>query len=128
MPTADDFARDLERISVTIENKSQAVFVGTVAEAKRSIQEGSEITGSLGQPVDDNNLRPSWFVRFLDRWSAIIGTNVEYAESNEDGIARPHGGPYIQRSAVGGRWSRAKTIAGMQRIVDVVTRRLAEGI
>lgn len=126
MADANSFARDLQRFSVTIETRSQAAFVETVAEAKRSIQEGSEITGAPGQPVDDFNLRPSWYVRFLSPLEALIATNVVYAESNEDGIARPGGGPYIQRSAVGGRWSVAKTRAGLQRIADVVARRLME--
>lgn len=122
---ADSFDRDLQRIAIDIEARSQAVFVESMNEAKRSIVEGSEITGAPGQPVDENNLRPSWFLRFLGPLEAVIATNTVYAESNEDGIARPHGGPYRLLSAVGGRWSVAKTIAGMQRIIEVVSRRLA---
>jgi hypothetical protein len=109
---------------------TQAVFVGSVAEAKTSIVEGSPLTGAPGQVVADvngGNLRGSWQTEFEDANNAVISTNVPYAESNEDGIARPGGGPYMQRSAVGGRFSCALTIMGWQRIVDDVAARLTEG-
>jgi phage gpG-like protein len=107
-----------------------AVFVGTVAEVKNSIQFGSPLTGAPGQVVADEhggNLRASWQSEFTDPNNAIVSTNVPYAESNEDGIARPGGGPYVQRSAVGGRWSVALTRMGIQRIVDDVAAKLTEG-
>jgi hypothetical protein len=109
---------------------TQAVFVGSVAEAKTSIVEGSALTGAPGQVVADvngGNLRSSWLVEFEDENNAVISTNVPYAESNEDGIARPGGGPYVQRSAVGGRWSLALTRMGWPRIVDDVAAKLTEG-
>lgn len=106
---------------------TQAVFVGAVAEAKSSIQFGSPLTGSPGQPVDQDLLRPSWQTEFEDENNALVSTDKPYAESNEDGIARPGGGPYVQRSAVGGRWSVALTRMNIQRIYDDVAARLTEG-
>lgn len=107
-----------------------AVFVGVVAEVKNSIVFGSPLTGAPGQVVADvngGNLRASWQSEFEDANNAVVSTNVPYAESNEDGVARPGGGPYVQRSAVGGRWSVALTRMGFQRIVDDVAARLTEG-
>ena len=118
------FADQLNAFSVKVRVRTQAAFVGTVAAAQASIQFGSTLTGAPGQPVDDNNLRPSWQTTFESPTVALISTNVAYAESNEDGIARPGGGPYIQRSAIGGRWSVALTRAGIQRLADAEAARL----
>jgi phage gpG-like protein len=124
------FADDIKRFNRKVERLAQEVFVGVVAEAKTSIVEGSPLTGAPGQVVADEhggNLRGSWQTEFEDPNTAIISTNVPYAESNEDGIARPGGGPYVQRSAVGGRWSLALTRMGIQRIVDDVATKLSGG-
>ena len=107
-----------------------AVFVGVVAETKNSIQFGSPLTGAPGQVVADENggaLRASWQSEFEDANNAIISTSSPYAPQNEDGIARPGGGPYVQRSATGGRWNVALTRMGWQRIVDDVAAKLTEG-
>ena len=106
-----------------------AVFVGVVAEALNSIKFGSPLTGSPGQPVETEALRLSWGSEFEDANTALIsaGGTAEYNQQNEDGIARPGGGSYIQRSAVGGRWSVALTRTGFQRIVDDVAAKLTEG-
>lgn len=107
-----------------------AHFVGLVAEVKNSIQFGSPLTGSPGQVVADvggGNLRGSWQDEFEDASNATVSTNVPYAESNEDGIARPGGGPYVQRSATGGRWSVALTRMNIQRLVNDVAAKLTEG-
>lgn len=107
-----------------------AHFVGVVAEVKNSIQFGSPLTGSPGQVVADEGggaLRASWQSEFEDSSNALISTSSLYAPQNEDGIARPGGGPYVQRSAVGGRWSVALTRMGFQRIVDDVAAKLTEG-
>ena len=120
------FLDDIKRFNVKAENLTQEVFVGAVAEVKNSIQFGSPLTGSPGQPVDENILLPSWEAEFEDPNTALVSTSVPWAEQNEDGIARPGGGPYVQRSAVGGRWSVALTKAGFQNIVDDVAKRLAE--
>lgn len=109
---------------------TQEVFVGVVAETKNSIVFGSPLTGAPGQVVADvggGTLRDSWKTEFEDANNALISTKVPWAEQNEDGIARPGGGPYVQRSAVGGRWSVALTQTNIQRIVDDVAAKLTEG-
>lgn len=126
------FRDDLARFSKSVEVQSRAVFVGAVAAAKTSIVDGSTLTGSPGQPVenegpDKGNLRGSWQVEFPTPTSAIISTNVVYAESNEDGIARPGGGAYLLRADVGGRHSVQKTILGFEAIVASEAQRLGGG-
>lgn len=121
------FLDEIRAHNAKTEELTQAVFVGAVAEAKSSIQFGSPLTGAPGQPVDEDILRPSWQTEFEDPHTALISTNLPYAEQNEDGIARPGGGPYVQRSAVGGRWSVALTRTNMQRIYDDVAAKLNEG-
>jgi len=106
------------------------VFLGVVAEAKNSIVFGSPLTGAPGQVVADvggGALRGSWIDEFEDANNALISTSSPYAEQNEDGIARPSGDPYVQRSAIGGRWNVALTRMNIQRIVDDVANKLAEG-
>src|SRR3990167_1330701 len=120
-----DFMGDLNRFTAKLENLTQAVFVGTAAEVQSSIVHGSPLTGAPGQPVDTGNLRDSWQLEFPDAEHALVYTDVVYAESNEDGIARPGGGPYVQRSAIGGRWSVAFTRQNIQRIVDDQATKLA---
>lgn len=107
-------------------NLLPAHFVGVVAEVKNSVQFGSPLTGAPGQPVDTGNLRASWESEFQDANNATVSTNVVYAEQNETGISAT-GGPYVQRSAIGGRYSVLLTRMGIQRIVDDVAARLAEG-
>jgi hypothetical protein len=124
---SDDFVSQLGTFTEKVKVRTQAAFVGTVAEVKNSIVFGSPLTGAPGQVVADymgGTLRDSWQVKFESPTVALIGTNVPWASSNEDGIARPNGGPYIQRSAVGGRWSVALTRAGIQRIADSEAARL----
>jgi hypothetical protein len=129
------FAEDLKRFTVKVETRSQAVFLNTVSAAQDSIVNGSALTGSPGQPVGQygpgyhegevgGELKASWQTMFNGPWSAEIVTNSPYAPQNEDGIARPGGGPYTQRSTVGGRHSVALTVAGSQRIVDSETKKV----
>ena len=119
------FGQDLRRFQEKVEFRTHEVFVETASEVHSGIQNGSPITGAPGQPVDTGNLKASWQLRFEDRDHAVIQTNVAYAESIEDGISYAHGGaPLTLRSSVGGFHSVALTRAGIQRIVDAVTRRL----
>jgi hypothetical protein len=130
------FADDLARFQAKTANTLNLVFVGAVADAHSSIQVGSAVTGSPGQPVGQygpgyhpgetgGELRASWNIKMESPTVALISTNRPYAESNEDGIARPGGGGYTLRSTVGGRWSVKYTIAGFGRIVDAVVARVA---
>ena len=97
------------------------IFVRSVAEAHRSVQSGSELTGAPGQPVDTGHLRASWQLEW-DIDAAYITTNAKYARGIEDGVG-PHG-PLTLQSKVGGFHSRALTIAGWSRIVGYVTRQV----
>lgn len=100
-------------------------FVGIVEECTRSVVEGSELTGSDGQPVDTGHLKASWQTVFESPTHAVIGTNVKYAESIEDGLSYAHGGkPMTLRSEVGGFHSVRKTMAGIEHIKQAVVARV----
>lgn len=112
------------------EVNSQVTFVGSVTETKNSIVHGSELTGAPGQVVADyqgGTLAASWQEEWLSPTQVRISTSAPHAQSNEDGIARPGGGPYVQRSAIGGRHSVALTRAGFDKIVDREAARLKDG-
>jgi len=121
------FADDVGRFSKNVVVTNREVFVNTASHALESIQNGSVVTGAPGQPVDTGSLKASWNLSFPSPTEALISTNSPYAESNEDGIARPGGGPYVQRSPVGGRHSVQLTVLGLDKIVAVETERAAGG-
>lgn len=110
------FSDDIKRWTLKVDRQSREVFVASAMKAHESIVVGSPITGSPGQPVDAGILRGSWTVD-IEGDVATIATNVPWAPPNEDGIARPGGGAYVQRSTVGGRWSVALTRAGFPKLV-----------
>lgn len=124
------FVDDIKRATIAINAKSQAVFLGSVVDAKNSIVFGSSLTGSPGQVVADvggGTLRDSWTIEFESPTTALIasgGAAEGYNQQNEDGIARPGGGPYIQRSAIGGRHSVSKTVDNFPLIVADNVRKL----
>lgn len=130
------FGEALQRFTVKVETRSQTVFLNTVSAAYESIVNGSALTGSPGQPVGQygpgyhegevgGELKASWQTIFDGPWVATIGSNAQsHNLQNEDGIARPGGGAYRQRSTVGGRHSVALTRAGIPRIVDDETRKV----
>jgi hypothetical protein len=130
------FTVQLNAFKVKTERQLGDVFAGVTQECDKSVRTGSEITGSPGQPVGQYGpgyhagkkggfLRSSWIGRPLSRWSWVFETNAPYAESIEDGVSYAHGGtPMTLRSSVGGWHSVALTVAGFQRIVDVVTSRV----
>lgn len=114
------FPDDIKRFSMKVEARTQAIFVGSVAELHTAIVEGSAITGSPGQPVHTGNLRGSWKLMFESAVSALISTAVSYArhvEENVRGVVfRNHGAHSV-----------ALAIAGWQRIVETVAKRLDGG-
>lgn len=121
------FSDNIKRFSAQVQARNNTVFVNTAAHALRSIQDGSPTTSAPGQPVAEGILKASFQLAFPSPTLAEITTNVPWAPSNEDGIARPGGGPYIQRSAVGGRWSIRLTIAGIPKIVAYETALVVGG-
>lgn len=124
------FRDDMQRINAQVRADTQAIFLGVCVEAKNSIVFGSPLTGAPGQVVADKDggeLRASWQLSFESPTSAVISTKSNHAPQNEDGIARPGGGPYIQRAAVGGRHGVALTITNLDRIVAAETAKLGNG-
>lgn len=134
------FREQLTAFTANVRATNQAVFVGVVQEAKRSIVEGSELTGSPGQPVDTSFLKGSWIIDFPAPAEATITTNVSYARVIEDnvraeydpagvdrppGLAPAGGGRQHIKSVVGGNHSVALTVAGFNRIVETVAAREA---
>lgn len=114
-----------QRAIVEVGQMFGSVFTGIVEEATRSVVDGSEITGSEGQPVQTGALKASWQTVYESPSSAIIGTNVVYAPSIEDGVSYAHGGrPLTLRSEVGGFFSVRKTVAGIGAIKDAVVARV----
>src|SRR5690349_19272389 len=107
------FQSDLDKFRELCQYRTNKIFAGTVLEAFNSIQTGSPITASPGQPVDTGALRASWQVQFLSETEALISTNSPYAHSIEDGISYSHKGePLTIHSPVGGAHSVAITIFG----------------
>lgn len=102
-----------------------AIGRGSARLALNSIKYGSDLTGAPGQPRESGRLISSWVMEERGKSSALIYSDSPYAPQNEDGIVRPGGGPYIQRSATGGRWSVSKTKSNFQRIVDYVTETIS---
>lgn len=118
------FADGLKAFQVKAERVTSEVFVNSVSSAKDSITDGSTLTGAPGQPVDTGTLKASWQMVMESPTSAIIGTNLVYAPSIEDGVSYAHGGkPLVKRSEVGGWHSVALTIAGFQRLVAEEVRK-----
>lgn len=100
--------------------RTQAAFLNSGAHMHRSITVGSPVTGAPGQAVQDvggGTLLNSWQLT-ISKTRIKSSTDSPYAQSNEDGIARPGGGPYIQRSAIGGRHSVQKTTDALDLIVE----------
>lgn len=116
------FTEDLRRFSRTVDARQQAVFVNTVSAAQDSIQHGSALTGSPGQPVQSGNLKASWQSTFESKDVALISTNTVYAPDIEDGTR--NGRELTLRSQVGGFHSVKHTIAGLPAIVANETAKL----
>lgn len=118
-----DWDSAISRAVDTLDVMDRALVPAMGAAVYESVVLGSPITGAPGQVVADENggnLRASYQLTFPEVDKALIATKSVYAEQNEDGIARPGGGPYIQRSAIGGRWSIALTRMNFQRLLDSV--------
>lgn len=127
-------AADMKAIRVKIAERFGELHLGLVLEVKRSIQEGSTLTGAPGQPVapkDGGNLIGSWQDTHPETFRSLVATNVEYAPSIEEGQQPPYTTasgklvtprPMQFRSEVGGAHSVALTRAGWDRIVEKVRR------
>lgn len=123
-----DASSAVRYLNASVEAHGPLVFLGFVTRSHNEIKFGGEISGSEGQPVADvngGNLRASWGDPiFVSPTEALSATNAPYAQSNEDGIARPGGGPYRLRASIGGRFSVQKVVDAAQRIADAEQARL----
>jgi hypothetical protein len=106
-------ANDLRRIAA----KAQARYVEfksrVIEETHRSIVDGSEITGSPGQPERTGKLKESWQTIVESPTSTLIASDDPAApavEGNWSDVAFHSGGPH----------SRDLTAAGFPRIVEAV--------
>lgn len=113
------FESDVDRIVLKLEEKGKLMLPAIAAEVLSSIQNGSPITGSPGQPVDIGNLKGSWQLSLPAPEIAEITTKTIYAWENEYGVRRD-GRPYRLLSPVGGRFSIALTRTNFDRLVDHV--------
>lgn len=115
------FGQQLRQFQRKVEQRAEAVRQATVAEVKRSLNEGSELTGAPGQPVAPDapaggrKLRGSYTEKFHSPASAEVSTSIPWAPDVEDGMK--DGDPMQLRSDVGGFHSVALTRAGFPRIV-----------
>lgn len=112
------FSDDLRRHRANRDRRYREIFVACTEEVKRSVVEGSTITGAPGQPVQEGTLKGSWIGSFVnpDLWRFV--TKIVYAPVVE---VLPEASI---KSAVGGPRSVAKTRTGWPKIVDHVGRRL----
>jgi len=137
------FNDGLRSFEILARQRVRDAFVACTEEVKKSVVEGSGLTGSKGQPVDTGYLKGSW----IGEWPSVnvyaIHTNVAYApviEHNDRayydnrGALPPQttrkvagGGTRSQKSTVGGSHSVALTIAGWDRIVRNVRQRFTRG-
>lgn len=119
------FSDDLKRFTVKLDTTERDIFTGVVDLALVSIQDGSEITGSPGQPVDTGELKTSWGKWYESDNVAHIDTNINYAPYIEQGGNSR--GPFTLRSSVGGFNSVEWTLAGFDLIVGHVTEEVKAG-
>jgi hypothetical protein len=110
-----------------VESRVQRTFTESATELRRSVVEGSELTGAPGQPVVTGNLRKSWIGEF-EGSKFQLSTNVEYAPLIEDGgsdLIRYNPERTPPRSAVGGYHSVKTTIMAWPRVAEIVAERVA---
>lgn len=117
---ARSFADRFNQRVVRTMSKLDLVHEANAATVFKEIVFGGPISGAKGQVVadiDGGALRDSWTNVVEGPRQNLISTDSPYAKSNEDGIARPGGGPYIQRAKVGGRHNLALVRAAWPHIV-----------
>lgn len=131
-----EFADLLRQFTVKATRIANDVFVNSGSACLDSIQNGSQLTGSPGQPVGQygpgyhpgkvgGELKASWDMTFESPTEILVATNnQDYAVQNEYGVSAT-GGPYVQRSTVGGRHSVALTVAGFEKIVEAEVKKAA---
>ena len=119
------FGAQVRGWTVQVRAENRAAVEDIVREVHRSVQSGSELTNSPGQPVDTGKLRQSIQTMWESVYSAIVGVwdpEVKgYAAGIENQIG-PHG-PLKLRSKVGGFHSFKRTASAFDRLVAAVLAR-----
>jgi hypothetical protein len=116
------FAADVGEWEKLVLQRVTDVVTECAIESKRSLVEGSEITGAPGQPVDTGFLKSSFVEERTDSLHWKLSTNAKYAAYIESGVGN---GPMTLRSKVGGFHSLAMTKnAWAERIVPVCVERV----
>lgn len=116
---ANDFINAIKLFDGNIQSRTQRIIKRSVLLAYNSIRIGSAITGAPGQPVKSGDLLASWNVTWMDRWTAIVSSDLIYAHLIEAGIGAH--GPLTLRSKVGGFHSVKLTAMNWDKIVELVT-------
>lgn len=130
------FEDQVRAFAVKVEQRNATLFPNIVSAVQDSIVNGSPLTGAPGQPVGQygpgyhqgkvgGDLKTSWQTVRESPEVAVVGTNSQHAVQNEYGISAT-GGPYIQRSTVGGRHSVALTVAGFDKLVAAEVAKVAK--
>lgn len=124
------FLSDVTQFAGTVNRRNNTLLTNVGSYCWFAITKGSALVGSPGQVVQDvggGTLLASWQIVRESATSILIGSGGAaegYNLQNEDGVRRPGPGPYIQRSAIGGRHSVSKTVDGFQRIVNAEVAKL----
>lgn len=123
---AKAFQQALSRFRVASARRVKDAFAISITEVRRSVVEGSELTGAPGQPVDIGTLRGSWTDKKVAPMVWELTSGLVYTKSIEDGVSYAHGGtPLTLRSPVGGFHSVKLTRAGWDQIVAFSVERAA---
>lgn len=118
-----DFVGELGAFSAILDGRAQASFEGIVAEAKRSVIQGSALTGSLGQPIGPTGeTAAAWIEERPGPWVADILTHDPGAKTIEKGQRRGRRLRFHVRH--GGAHSLKLTLLHARRILAAVARRV----
>lgn len=108
---AEAFGSQLRYWHAKAQGVEQSIFVNSASALQDSIVSGSPVTSAPQLPVETGNLRNGVHLVFDAPDSALIYTNVEYAEYVEDNVRGVN-------FRVGGPHGWALSRAGFQRVVD----------
>lgn len=114
------FTTQIAAFNATAKRQVSRAFHIATEEVKRSLVDGSEITGAPGQPVDQFILRPSFIDGFVSPTLWQVTTDKLYAKFIEAGATAR--GPLTLRSKVGGFHSKELTEDGWPAIVRHAVR------
>lgn len=118
------FASDLALFDAKIRTRQKRIFFGTANAMHRSIVFGSTVTGAPGQPVDQGDLKNSWFAEHIAEFLFATSTPIAYAPGIEAGRSQKTGRRLILRSSTGGFHSVEITKDQFQKLVNSVVRKL----